>query len=398
MDSFAPTILPPPYMNPITTFQNWAFKQIHGRKLVYNTCWEDPRCDRMLLDIQADSKLVMITSAGDNALDYLLDDPAEIHAVDMNYRQNALLELKKACYSNIDHNRFFDMFGKGAIADSAAVYHDQVKAAMPEYARAYWDKKISYFNGKGIRNSFYYRGTSGILAYLLTRGLRIRKGLYKNAKSLLAAPNITEQIEYYLELERRLFNSVVRVFLNNPYTMALAGVPRDQQALISEYHEGGTLEYVQNCFRKIFTALDVSDNYFYQVYFNGEYTHDCCPEYLKAAHYDLLASKKDRIHTYTTTLSEFLKDKPGTYSHYILLDHQDWLAGNHPEALEEEWQLILQNSRPGTRILLRSAAQEVRFFPDFVKEKVHFDHQAAEEAHQLDRVGTYASVYLGIVK
>jgi hypothetical protein len=38
--------------------------------------------------------VVMITSAGCNALDYVLDLPAEIHAVDVNSRQNALLQLK----------------------------------------------------------------------------------------------------------------------------------------------------------------------------------------------------------------------------------------------------------------------------------------------------------------
>jgi len=30
------------------------------------------------------------------------------------------------------------------------------------------------------------------------------------------------------------------------------------------------------------------------------------------------------------------------------------MAGNAPEALEEEWTLILQNSRPGTKVLFRS--------------------------------------------
>ncbi|MCW0218895.1 MAG: BtaA family protein, partial [Prosthecobacter sp.] len=66
------------------------FNRVHGGNLVYNTCWEDPRLDRQMLDLQPDSRVVMITSAGCNALDYLLDAPAEIHAVDMNPRQNAL--------------------------------------------------------------------------------------------------------------------------------------------------------------------------------------------------------------------------------------------------------------------------------------------------------------------
>ena len=93
-----------------------------------------------------------------------------------------------------------------------------------------------------------------------------------------------------------------------------------------------------------------------------------------------------------------MEENPGEYSHFVLLDHQDWLAGNQPEALKEEWRLILENSRPGTRILMRSAAKEIRFFPDFVEEKVFFDEAAAAQAHRLDRVGTYASVYLGIVR
>ena len=72
------------------------FHHVHGGQLIYNACWEDPRIDRALMRLDGDSRVVMITSAGCNALDYLLDGPAEIHAVDVNYRQNALLELKRA--------------------------------------------------------------------------------------------------------------------------------------------------------------------------------------------------------------------------------------------------------------------------------------------------------------
>ncbi|MDC0291753.1 BtaA family protein [Verrucomicrobiales bacterium] len=75
--------------------------------MVYNTCWEDPRLDREILELGPDSRLVMITSAGCNALDYLLDEPAEICAVDMNSRQNALLELKIAL---IRRGNFEDLF------------------------------------------------------------------------------------------------------------------------------------------------------------------------------------------------------------------------------------------------------------------------------------------------
>ncbi len=76
--------------------EDLVFHHMHGGQLIYNTSWEDPRIDRQLMNLDGKSRVVMITSAGCNALDYLLDGPAEIHAVDVNYRQNALLELKLA--------------------------------------------------------------------------------------------------------------------------------------------------------------------------------------------------------------------------------------------------------------------------------------------------------------
>src|SRR6516162_10556547 len=70
------------------------FRYVHRRNLVYNTCWEDPRLDREALDLGPFDRVVVITSAGCNALDYVLEGPEHIHAVDVNFRQNALLDLK----------------------------------------------------------------------------------------------------------------------------------------------------------------------------------------------------------------------------------------------------------------------------------------------------------------
>ena len=382
----------------MSKFQNWIFRQVHGKKLIYNTCWEDPRCDRKLLQLQDDSKVVMITSAGDNALDYLLDNPAEVHAIDMNYRQNALLELKRSALQNADHDTLFDFFGEGASPRAQAVYRAQLRASLPAYAQRYWDQHLRYFSGKGLRKSFYFRGTSGTLAYCCRSYLKVQKAIRQNVEALLNSETMRDQVNAYLALEARIFNPLIRRIFNSHYTMVMAGVPKAQQALIQEQYAGGNVEYLQECLRGVFTELDVSDNYFYQVYLHGNYTRDCCPEYLKSHNFTTLQSRENRLSTYTTTLSDFLQKNPGTYSHYVLLDHQDWLAAHDVPALEEEWRLILENSAPGTRILMRSAATEINFFPDFVKERLRFEEQLTRQTHKEDRVGTYASVYLGIVQ
>ena len=40
------------------------FNLVHRKNLVYNTCWEDPRLDRVALDLGPDDELMMITARG----------------------------------------------------------------------------------------------------------------------------------------------------------------------------------------------------------------------------------------------------------------------------------------------------------------------------------------------
>ena len=101
------------------SLSEWAggqvFKLVHGHNLVYNTCWEDPRLDRQALKLAADDTVLVITSAGCNALDYALAGPKQVVAVDMNPRQNALLDLKLAGIRHLDYEDFFAMFGEGRL-------------------------------------------------------------------------------------------------------------------------------------------------------------------------------------------------------------------------------------------------------------------------------------------
>ena len=384
--------------NIINQLSTKTFSYIHTKNLVYNTCWEDPRCDRQLLDIQQDSKVVMITSAGCNALDYLLDKPAEVHCVDMNSRQNALLELKMASYAGNSHSDIFDMFGQGKHGSVEDFYRSVLKAQMPDYAQKYWDKNIDFFSGKGIRKSFYHHGTSGIFAWTFSKYMKIQGKIFDKVERMMNAQSIGEQQEIYKEIEPKLFNQFTKWTMNRHLVMCMLGVPQAQQELFAKRYERGAMGYIQECLKKVFTEIPTHDNYFWRVYLNGAYSQDCCPNYLKKENFTDIRQNLGAIKTYNTTVSDFLEKNPNEYSHFVLLDHQDWLANHFPKALEEEWRLILENSKKGTKILMRSASQNVDFFPDFVKEKVIFEKDLTKSTHHADRVGTYGSVYLGEVQ
>src|SRR5579872_6889811 len=127
-----------------------CFDLIHRTNLVYNTCWEDPRVDRIALDLSPDDELVVITSAGCNALDYVLAGPKRVYAVDVNPRQNALLELKLAGIRRLEFEPYFQLFGRGRLENWDVVYRTRLRSALSPAAQRYWDRRgRTFFAGRG---------------------------------------------------------------------------------------------------------------------------------------------------------------------------------------------------------------------------------------------------------
>ncbi|MEN9637870.1 MAG: hypothetical protein RL077_6274 [Verrucomicrobiota bacterium] len=373
------------------------FHHVHGGQLIYNTCWEDPRIDRALLEIRADSRVVMITSAGCNALDYLLDGPAEIHAIDMNLRQNAVLELKIALIRRGHFDDLFEFFGIGSHEDFKTVYRD-IRAGLSPASRSYWDRKITFFNPRSLKKSFYYHGASGLAAWLLGGALFQAQPNIKNyALCLLDADNIQQQAQIYARLEPKIWGKLSHWLIRQRFVMTLLGVPAPQIKLIDDHYRGGVTAYVKDKLRHVMSALPTRENYFWRVYMTGSYTLSCCPNYLREENLATLAKLAPRIRTHTSTVSQFLRGHPGVYSHFVLLDHQDWLAWHDPAALAEEWTLIFKNSRPGTRILMRSAGLNLDFIPAPVRARLRFFTERTNALHPTDRVGTYGSLHFAEV-
>jgi S-adenosylmethionine-diacylglycerol 3-amino-3-carboxypropyl transferase len=380
------------------TVSEQVFKQIHGKNLVYNCCWEDPRCDRELMQLDGNSRIAMLTSAGCNALDYLLDNPERIDCVDLNPRQNALLELKKALFRSSDHANLFAFFGLGVHTRARDIFEEALRPALPDtYSKRYWQRNLDYFNGKGLRRSFYWHGTSGTVAWIVRKWFQSQPGLMQQLDHLFMSGNIAEQKARYMALEPVVINKFVGWLMRRHLVQSMLGVPKSQQYLAAQYFPDGLVGYLRHCLRHVFINIPVSDNYFWKLYFYGQYERDCCPSYLSADHFDTIRQRMDRLHTHTDSLSGFLESNPGQYTHFVLLDHQDWLAANMRPALEEEWSFIFANAAPGAKILLRSAAFDIDFVPGFARERIRFDLEASKRSEAMDRVGTYASTWFGTI-
>lgn len=375
-------------------FHQLLFNYFHRDRLVYNTTWEDPRIDRILLQLNSSSNVVAITSAGCNILDMALDTPARIHAVDQNPIQNHLLHLKKALITSSTYDDLFLFFGIGSHPHRKKVFRD-IRHALPPQSAHYWQYHLDMFNPRGIRSSFYWHGTTGLFAWSFWLAAAF---LPLNLKSLAAASfssNNTTQQSYIYELaEPYLWSSFVQFLLQNPLVMSLLSIPPSQLSLIDQNEPSGFLFYLINKFKYVWSELPLHDNYFWHVYTFGSYTQQCCPSYLKKEYYEQLASTVANISIYDQSVAEFLIAHPGNYTHFVLLDHFDWLSSYNRKELLREWNLILANSSPGTKILYRSAGNGLELVPESIRSRLRLSSEPLDAIHLQDRVGTYGSVLL----
>ncbi len=178
-----------------------VFQFVHGNNLVYNTCWEDPRLDRQTLNLTSQDRLLVITSAGCNALDYLLAGAGQVYAVDMNPRQNALLELKASAIRNLSYEQFFDMFGRGHLPMAESLYAAKLRESLSAQSRKYWDRWIKFFDHP--KKSFYFRGTSGTFAHMVGNYIDKVARCRGEINELLDASSLDTQRELYADLKER---------------------------------------------------------------------------------------------------------------------------------------------------------------------------------------------------
>lgn len=390
-----------PYLTKLTErVDERLFTTLYSRSLVYNTCWEDPAVDRRALRLTREDVVLVITSAGCNALDYALLGPRRVHAVDANPRQTALLELKLAGVRALEFEDFFSLFGEGFHPDVRALYERRLRSQLSPFAREYWDRNHAWFASR--RGSFYFHGLSGLVACGFKAYLAARPSLAACIRALFGADSLDEQREIYRKgVAPLMWGPGMRWALSRQLTLSLLGVPRPQRQEIEAQHAGGVAAYVRDSLEYVLCQLPLATNYFWRLYLHGRYTRSCCPEYLEPQNFARLkGGLADCIVPHTSTVTEFLRGATEPISKFILLDHMDWMASHDPEALAEEWRQIFCRATPAARLIFRSAHRRPRYLEAVriggvsLMERLSFHEQIARELSREDRVHTYAGFHI----
>jgi S-adenosylmethionine-diacylglycerol 3-amino-3-carboxypropyl transferase len=390
-------------------FDQGVFDAIYSRSLVYNACWEDPAVDREALSLRPQDRVLVITSAGCNALDYALAGPARIHAVDANPRQTALLELKLAGIRRLDFPDFFLLFGNGHHPGFPDLYRERLRGELSDFARAWWDRNGSWFTGRDAQRGFYFHGLSGMVARGFHGYLRTRPALREALEAFASSRTLDEQREAYARgVAGRLWTRPVVWALSRQITMSMIGVPHPQRKEVERQHAGGVAGFVRESIEYIAHQIPVWTNYFWTLYLRGRYSFSNCPEYLKRRNFlALKAGLADRITPHTCTVTEFLRSTEERISRFVLLDHMDWMSSYRPQALAEEWNAILARATGDARLIFRSAHAKPSYLDQIrvgaggaecrLADVLRFDPHLAARLTRRDRVHTYAGFHIAEV-
>ena len=388
------------------------FNLVHGGNIVYNQCWEDPRLDRVALELTQEDRVVVITSAGCNAIDYALAGAGHVHAVDMNPKQNALLDLKLVGAKQLDYQTFWKLFGQGCLPEWKDVYPKRLRPHLGDEARAFWDHKGHKLFREGRRKSFYFRTTSGTFAWFVNYYINRIAKMRDAVDALLAADSVEQQkslFEQY-DLAKKLWRPMIKFAMKRDVTLSLLGVPRAQRRQIDEGYPGGILQFVVDRVEAVFTKIPLKDNYAWRVYMTGEYSPEACPEYLKPDNFERLKNGvADHVTSHTNTVEGFVRSSPEPITRYVLLDHMDWLSKDPAKKiLTAEWQATIDKASPNARVLWRSAGLDGTFINPIevmvngqkkkLADILHYNQPLATELHAKDRVHTYGSFCIADIK
>ncbi|HEX8251253.1 MAG TPA: BtaA family protein [Pyrinomonadaceae bacterium] len=376
---------------------------------VYNQIWEDPRVDLQALRLDEKSRILTISSGGCNALNYLVENPERVTAVDLNRHHIFLLNLKIAALEFLpEHEDFFAFFGYGKGARNVENYQKFIAPKLDDQTREFWEsnsfigkiahgKRINFFRKGGL----YEHSRNG---YFLRFFHKFSRLLGCKPEELLKAQTPEEQLKLYEKYIAPFFDSaLIKTIGKMPVTMFGLGIPPQQyDELKKDLADGGSvIDVYKERAKRLAVEYPIYENYFAWQAFARKYdTENRCavPEYLKRENYEALKKNAGRLRTEIGSVTEEIKRQPvDTFNRFVFLDAQDWM---NADAMTDLWSAIAEKGEKGARIIFRTAGAASPIetnLPKDLRAKFFYEEDFSRKLFKQDRASIYGGFHLYIL-
>ncbi len=370
--------------------------------LVYNQIWEDPRVDLQALNLDADSRLLTISSGGCNVLNYLTAKPHFIHAVDLNFSHICFTRLKLAALKYLPtYADYFNFYGHADRSENIHLYYRYIQAHLDEDTRQYWESsslfrhpRIHYFS-----DNLYHHGT---MSFFIGLANRLSKWFARDPKELLEINDPQERERFFDQHFASFFERWPTKLLGKmPFLFYGLGIPPQQFEAMKQECNGALNRLYYRRIKRLVCDFPIEENYFAWQAFTRRYDIDkrkAIPDYLKEEHYETIRSQVDRIELTFTSLIDYLKQQPDRcLNRFVFLDSQDWM---NAETITELWSEIARTGMPGSRIIFRTASDvspvELALPPD-LRQRFIYEEKRSCELFKQDRSAIYGGFHLYVL-
>ena len=350
---------------------------------IYTQSWEDGEVDLDVYKLDKDSNVLMITTGGDNVLNYLAHGVKSVTSVDMNRNQNHLLEIKRAIIITQTRENALEILGKSNYNLLLSEWSEIKKEMSPE-AVLWWSRNLYKFK------SFWNSGIVGIFSRVMNTILRF-SGLRPCIDDMIETKDVEEQTYIYGKYEKK-FNRLAWICEKlSTYLIPFMGVPLRQYQL----HDDPRI--VSNLFKRILTNQPLFSNYFFRPYISNKgWCNECCPLYLRESHFSALKTRlnndKNCLKIETNKMENI--ETCDKFNRMILLDHLDWMKD---EMIIDEFSKLTELSTDDCLFCFRSFSTNQPFaclrHLDYIYSDRTFNEDQTPNKYT-DRVAMYNSVHV----
>jgi S-adenosylmethionine-diacylglycerol 3-amino-3-carboxypropyl transferase len=276
-------------------FYNVALDRIR-----YSLVWESNRTLRDALDVQPTDEVLVICSAGCNALNALLLNPRRITAIDLNPVQVHLLSFKQHLIRHHEHRVLRALLGLDGVPAVLATWQE-IEASLPTDMRAYWAP-------------FFESHPAGILSagrlesYLLGFVPTLSAELQAHLRQLVNCDTVAEQRALFFDhLHGSAFEEQFITYFDQ------ANLSRGRDPKLFKYAaESGGREFYARLVRQLSTEL-LRDNFFIRFFLFGpdDLPEAVLPPCYQARNFETLRARLNRLDVATGEAVEYLLSDAG---------------------------------------------------------------------------------------
>ncbi|TES92061.1 MAG: DUF3419 family protein [Candidatus Cloacimonadota bacterium] len=348
----------------------------------YSNCWEDTDVLLKAMNVKRGGTYLSISSAGDNTLSILSQNPSFVLAVDNNPAQIACLELRKAAFANLTYEKVLEFLGINDAQDRISTYKI-VRDLLSRESRNFWDKNYNFIS-KGIIHAgkiegYYRLFRKWILPFILNR---------RKMHELLKKKNKTERIDFYnKEVNSWCWKIFFKIFFSRA-VMTYLDLGRKPEFYRTVKRD--IAQYVMQRTEYALTALPLHNNPYLEYIIRGNFKKTL-PFYLLRENFEIIHNNLNKLKIFRGSLIEAIKsNRTLEFDGFNLSDIFEYMSNDQYVTILK---MIINSAEKGARLVYWNNLKK-RESPLFLREHLKSLDKISRNLFLQNRAFFYSSLII----